>query len=281
MNFSSSVVVRGMLVAALVLCVVLAAVAVHAVGTIHQRTAVAEQATADLEAARSVTATATAKLTTEIAGLRRSLDAREQAYRDLQESARASGDPNLIAGLDAAPAGTPATAAAGDRPGGGPSWLERLRQEDPARYQQLQTDREQWRQRVAERFQEAVAKIDDRFQTAQTEEEADLLSALAETISQMDELREKWHAVRELPDDQRHEAAGELRAESMALYQKLTDLRAQDRQFQLTQLAGQIGYQGANQTAQFVDGVQQIINDTDTSVSRLFGFGRGRGGPGR
>ena len=170
--------------------------------------------------------------------------------------------------------GTPtAAAAAGDRA----TWLERLRVEDPARYEQIQREREERRQRVEAMVRDELARLDDRLQVARSQEEADLVNQLAAAVARLDELRARWQQLRELPEEERRAASAELIPESRAAYETLADLRARDRQMRLEQLASDIGYQDQQGATEFVDAVQRIYDETDVSPQRFFRWGRGGG----
>ena len=119
--------------------------------------------------------------------------------------------------------------------------------------------------------------MDDRLQKAQTKEEVDLVEQIADATAKLQELGQRWQQVRELPDDQRREAAATLGAETREAFQTLSELRQQDRQFQLQQLATQIGYKDSNSAGQFVESVNTIIKDTEINPMRGMGWGGGRG----
>jgi cytochrome c553 len=83
--------------------------------------------------------------------------------------------------------------------------------------------------------------------------------------------------MRDLSEEERRKQSEQLGTESRQVYQQLSDLRRQDRQLQLRQLASQIGYQDAKDVAAFVDTVQRIYRETDSGSGRFFGR-RGGGG---
>ena len=109
-----------------------------------------------------------------------------------------------------------------------------------------------------------------------------LISQISDTVGQLNDLRQQWQDIRELPEDQRRQKFEELATTTRDAYQALTTLRAQDRQMQLQQLAAQVGYSSAADQKQFTKAIQQIYQETDTSMERFLGFGRGgsRGGGG-
>jgi hypothetical protein len=158
---------------------------------------------------------------------------------------------------------------AGNRDRG--SWLERLREEDPARYQQIQEERERRRQVIDEWFQQKLAALDERIQNATSREEAELADQIAATLARANELRAQWAALRDLPDDQRRAAAEQLQQETRATFRRLNELREQDRQLQLTQLARALGADPNH----FVETVTSIYRNTDFIPGRGGGAGNG------
>jgi|YelNatPaOPRAMG01_1025707.scaffolds.fasta_scaffold04144_16 hypothetical protein len=158
--------------------------------------------------------------------------------------------------------------------GGEMSYLERLRTEDPERYKQIMADRERRRQRLTEELNRQLARLDQRLQGATTQAEVDLVTQIADTLTHLNDLRQQWENVRSLPEDQRQAATEALISDTRASYQKLNELRAQDRTLQLQQLASQIGY---SDPAGFAAAVQNIINETDANPSRFLNGGRRSG----
>lgn len=159
------------------------------------------------------------------------------------------------------------------------SYMERLQRDDPERYKQIVAQREQRRKQMEQWYQDQLAALDQRAQTAPTKEEVDLATQISDTLAKIQQLRESWRAVRDLPEDQRDAAIEQLRTEQRDAYQTLNDLRERDRQFQLQQLAAQVGYRDAGSMAQFADAVQQIYKNTEYSPPRG-GRGDGSGGGG-
>ncbi len=215
----------------------------------------------------TVSATAKEKL------LQRLLDERVAAYAKLQAELdalrKSGGEPAAAAPV----VSEPATASRA-------TWLERLKAENPVRFQQIQQQREQRRQGVDERFRDQMTRLDERLETVESQEEAELVVQIADSVAKLDELRAQWQQLRGLPEEERRAAAPQLMAESRDAYETLSNLRARDRQLQLQQLAADIGYRDAGGTTEFVDAVQRIYTETDTSLNRFMGMGRwGRGGP--
>ncbi len=143
------------------------------------------------------------------------------------------------------------------------SWMERIQREDPERYKQIIAQREQRRKQAEQWYQDQLAALDQRAQAAPTKDEVDLATQISDTLAKIQQLRQSWQAVRDLPDDQREAAVDQLRTEQRDAFQTLNDLRDRDRQFQLQQLGAQVGYRDAASMAQFADAVQQIYKNTE------------------
>jgi hypothetical protein len=180
----------------------------------------------------------------EIAELRRKLDDAERQLDEKEQQNRA---------LAAPPSGAPAENQQPQRS----SWLARIREQDPDRYAQIMEARERRRQAAEEAFQEQLDRLHDRWDAARSEEEANLIAQINDTLLRLHDLREKIRAA--TTDEQRREIGGELRD----TWRELADLRARDRQMQLDQLAASIGYTDDASRAQFLSAVDQIIRETD------------------
>ncbi len=156
------------------------------------------------------------------------------------------------------------------------AWLDRIRQEDPQRYQQIVAQREQRRQQAEQAFQDQLAELDVRAQNAPTQQEADLATQVADTLSKLNDLRTQMQAARNLPEDdpQRQVQLDQLGQETRPLVQQLGQLRAQDRSLQLQTLGKTLGLDD-NKTQTLVDSVPQIYQNT------RYGQGGPGGGGGR
>lgn len=162
------------------------------------------------------------------------------------------------------------------------AWMERLRQTDPQRYQQMVEQREQRRRQLEEWYQEQVARLDQRAQTAASAAEVDVATQIAEALTRLQELRDRWSAIRDLPEEQRRAAAEELQAETRTLYRALGELRELDRKIQLENLARGVGYSNPSDVQKFVDTVTAIYKNTEYSPPRPTAGenrGGGRSGP--
>ncbi len=220
-----------------------------------------------------------------LVALEQLLRERDEAYSRLQQQ-YAESEKRLAAvqasDLEKQPAvaSVPTSAPSKERS----SWLERLKTEDPERYAQIQQDREERRQRAAMFFDSQLDRLDERYRVAQTQQEIELLEQIADKLVQLDELRQQWITLRELPREERRDQARELGAASMQTYYDLVRLRNQDRQLQLDQLARQVGYDTEPDAATFVTAVEQIFDETDTNPMKFmsgggYGFGNRRPAP--
>lgn len=155
------------------------------------------------------------------------------------------------------------------------AWLEELKKDDPARYEQMVQEREEARQRVQSSFAEKAAHFINRDTSHMAEEEQKQYQFMLQLLDQTWRLSEQMRV--DLPRDQRREIAHALRDNMNTLEPLLTD----ERQREFYALGRQLGYSG-NDATQFVQYVNQIIEVT--SLQNIFrsmrpgGFGAG-GGP--
>jgi hypothetical protein len=235
----------------------------------------------DLEAQLATRSTTPAPPTQPLAddpgGYRQALAAEASANAALRaELARLKGETKAP---PAVPVVATPTAEPQPRNSSGGSWMERLRQEDPARFAQLQEERERRRQVAEEWYHDKLAALDHRAQTATTREEAELADQIANTLARAQELRAQWGALRDMPEEQRRTAIEQLQQETRDAYRQLHQLRDQDRQFQLSQLGQALG----TDPTRFVESVTGIYKNTDYTPSRGGGWGGGprwgEGGP--
>jgi vacuolar-type H+-ATPase subunit I/STV1 len=207
--------------------------------------------------------------------LRQLLEEKELAYIQLQDEYRQY--QRERAGTNA-PAIAPSAAAASTN---APiPYMERLRQNDPERYRQMIEQREQRRKQMDEWYRDQLAKLDERAQSAQSQQEAELANQIADTLAKLNELRDQWRALRDMPEDQRREAADQLQAQTRDAYRTLNELRELDRQVQLGNLARSIGYTDADAIQAFVDNITGIYQNTRYTIGRGGGGGGGGGNGG-
>jgi DNA repair exonuclease SbcCD ATPase subunit len=163
------------------------------------------------------------------------------------------------------------TAIGGDstnRPprGGGPggnAWLDRLRQEDPARYKQIVEQREQRRRAAEQWYQDTVNQLDQRAASAPTQAEAELATQIADTLAKLNDLRQQWQALRELPEEQRQAQMTDLVAQTRQLERQLRDLSQQDRTQQLQSYANSLGIADEAGQQDFASGISAIYSNTN------------------
>lgn len=218
------------------------------------------------------------------ATLRKLLDEKDAAYIELEDKYRQLSR-QAPTQQTASVTPRPADSNRGGRGSGSNTnrvaWMDRLRQQDPERYQQMVTAREQRRQQADQAYQEQMAQLDQRAQTAATPDEAELATKIADTLDQINQLRQSWRDLQNLPEDQRQVQGQQLAQQTREAYQALGVLREQDRATQLQNLATQLGLQGQNAQS-LVEGVPQIYKNTQYTPQGGRGGGPGGsfGGPG-
>lgn len=205
---------------------------------------------------------------TQMAALRKQLEAKDAALVNLEESLRpAPSDEDSPAENSPPPEGS--------RRGPGPtsgvssnqvSWWDRMRTEDPERYKQMQEERDRRRKQMDEWFAGQITWLDQRAQTAQTQRETEVTTALANTLARMNEVQQQFRAARELPDDQRRDVMQKLGEESHDLSRTLSKLREMDRDVQLENLARSAGYTDPQAAQNFAKSVRNIYKNTEYNV---------------
>ncbi len=211
--------------------------------------------------------------------LRRLLEDRELAYAQLHDelaqlNREAQPTPARSADAPRTTSGNPRSTGQ-DR--GGQSWLDRIRQVDPERYKQLIEQREQRRKQTDQWYADQIAQLDERAQSSPSQREAELANQIADTLAKLNDLRQQWQAIRNLPDDERRVQSEQLRAETGDAFRTLNELRDRDRQTQLANLGRSVGYNDPNTVQGFVDSVTDIYKNTEYNPGPGFGGG-GRGG---
>jgi hypothetical protein len=179
---------------------------------------------------------------------------------------------------------TPASTSAVTRAGFGPpfsrrngsNFLERIRLQDPERYKQVMQQMQQRQQQAAQEFDDQMAGLVARAQTAATPDEADLVNQITDTLDKINELRQSRQALADLPDDQRQAQMQPINDQLREAYTQLNELRNQDRTLQLQNLATQLGLKSSD-SQNLVDGVAQVYKNTSYQPQRGPG---GPGGPG-
>ena len=149
--------------------------------------------------------------------------------------------------------------------------MAQLKTSDPARYAEMQKQRDDFRQRMqtqADERAEFLRKIDA---TGMTDEQRANHEKLTQAVEQA---RATMAQIATLsPED-----AAAARQQMMATMGSVSDLYQQERRYLLEQTGRAMGYQQDADLGQFVDYIQQIVDQT--SMPRGFGGGRGgNGGP--
>lgn len=230
------------------------------------------------------TRTAAADTETEADRLRVMLGEKETAYAQLREEneqlkQQASKESPLRVTTSSA---TNAVGSSG-RSGGG-NFMDRIRKDNPEMAKQWEADRERRKQEAETRYQDALAKLQERRQQSQSPEETALVDLLLASMNKLHEVGESWQNMGSITGPNRMEQYRQLAQDSSAAYQDYSGLLAKDRQLRLSQLATQVGYKDPAQAKQFAESIQKIYEETDAGVSRMLGgpapgFGRGRGAP--
>jgi hypothetical protein len=155
-------------------------------------------------------------------------------------------------------------------------WLARVQRDDPERYRQIVTAREERRRQSDDWYREQFDRLDQRAQTSPSQEEVDLTTQIADTLGKLSDLRQQWDAVRALPEDERGAAAQQLQADTRTLYQQLNDLTRQDRLQQFQTLFGTLGFDPKS-AEEYAKSSLTIFDNTRYTPQRGGGPGWGMG----
>lgn len=232
------------------------------------------RAEAELRQAKTAYEAVLAVRTAELAKLRKRLKQDEDSYAQLLNDNEQLRN-QVAAGL---PAGGRPVPEAGDARRSPAAWMERLRQEDPERFQQFTQARQQRQQAVEEAYKEQAATLAQRAKNAATPAEAEVLAQVTATLDQIQQLRQSRSELADLSPEERQAQAQQMGDQLRQAYENLDALREQDRTVQAQNLAAQLGLRG--QSAQAVlAGVTQIYRNTQYTAPHGRG-GFGGGGPG-
>lgn len=152
-----------------------------------------------------------------------------------------------------------------DRRGG--DRMERLREENPEAFAEMQRRREEFRAEMEQRARDRtdfVASLDTRNMNATQRENHE---RLLEAIAYADELRAAM-------DDPNAERTPEMRREMGETMATISALYEEERRYLFEEAARSVGYKNDDASA-FADHIQTIIDNTS-----MMPFGGGRGGPG-
>lgn len=266
---------RGILVLTAVAGVLVLLLALGLVVQAHRWGGKLARAEAELQQAKTTHEAVLAARTAEIAKLRKRLKQDEDSYAQLLNDNEQLRN-QVSAGTP--PPGGRSMPDAGDARRSPAAWMERLRQEDPERFQQFAQARQQRQQAAEEAYKEQAATLAQRAKNAATSAEAEVLAQVTATLDQIQQLRQSRSALADLPPEERQAQAQQMGEQLRQAYENLDALREQDRAVQAQNLATQLGLRG--QSAQAVlNGVTQIYRNTQYTAPRGRG-GFGGGGPG-
>jgi hypothetical protein len=178
-------------------------------------------------------------------------DALRRRLAELDQALAARGPNNAPSAAGAAASST------NDRPrrGSFTARMEQLKTTDPDRYAELQKQREEFRQTLAQREQdrqEFLAAVDVRNMT---EEQRANHEKLLETAALIDALRAQMEQAQD------GAARDQVRAQMGEAVAALGELYGAERQYLLEQTARSVGYEGS-QVYDFVDQMQTLIDNT-------------------
>jgi hypothetical protein len=170
-----------------------------------------------------------------------------------------------------------APAAAPAAPATNASWrarmeerLAQLKRDDPARFEALAKQREEFTKRIQTQADERVDYLKKVDTSAMTEEQRANHEKLLQAITQAQKLLTQMETLSP-------EEAGDARRQLFEAAGSLPELCQQERRYLLEQTGQALGYQAGAESAQFADYIQQIYDQT--SLPRLPGFrGGNRGG---
>ncbi|OPZ27370.1 MAG: hypothetical protein BWZ02_01673 [Lentisphaerae bacterium ADurb.BinA184] len=156
------------------------------------------------------------------------------------------------------------------RPGQGPGeFMQRLRENDPQRYQEMQTRIKEFNDRMTTALGEQEAFLSTLDAAAMSAEQQNAHTRLLAALQRMREINEQLSADPEAAD------VPDLRREMFENMTVARDLLAQERQTALQDLARQLGYR-EQETSQFADYVNQVYESTSLPMGRMGGPRGGR-----
>ena len=148
-------------------------------------------------------------------------------------------------------------------------YMERLRQENPERYEEIQTRIREMNARRAEGIEAQTALFNTVNMESLNDEELENHTQLLAKLQKIEELNRLIQDP--LMEEQRGELYRQLRNESGSLRELLSN----EREILLRQFAVDLGYK-PEEAGQFSEYVKQLYETT--SARNVFGWGGGRGG---
>ena len=142
--------------------------------------------------------------------------------------------------------------------------MAQLKHDDPARYEEMQKQRDDFRQRLQNQADSRAEFLKNIDTAAMTEEQRANHEKLAQTVEQARALMAQIATMAPADAAAARQQMGDALGSVSELYQK-------ERRYLLEQTGRALGYQQETEVSQFVDYVQQIYDQT--SMPR--GFGRG------
>ena len=144
--------------------------------------------------------------------------------------------------------------------------LERMKEEEPERYEEMQKHREEFRDRMERTTAERAAFL----------LEVDTANMSEEQVASHEELvgliEATWALQRQLRDDSAEVNHHDVRHELMANVYRISQLYGQEREYLLEQTGRELGYEG-EEVQTFASHIQGIMDMTSVNP-----FGGGRGG---
>jgi len=148
--------------------------------------------------------------------------------------------------------------------------MAQLKTDDPARYAEMQKQRDDFRQRMQTQAEERAEFLKNIDTAGMTDEQRANHEKLVQAVEQA---RTTMAQIANMsPED-----AAAARQQMAATMGTVTDLYQQERRYLLEQTGRAMGYQQDSDIGQFADYLQQIYDQT--SIPRGFGRGGGAGGP--
>ena len=258
---------RATIIAGIVLAVATALTTVQA----HRLSARLEAANAELEQLRTATPKA-GQHGDEVAALRHQLQQEKERYARLQERKTTAEETAALAGT---PTGSTASAGNPADRGAPPTFadfqarmnarIEQLKKEDPERYKRMVQSRQD-RQKAAEQaLTEQVTSLAQRAQATANPKEADIITQVATTLDQINQLRQSRSELHNLPPEQQQVQAQQIGEQLQQARQTLETLRQKDRAIQTENLATSLGLQGSG-VQTLVSGLEAIQKNTQYSA---------------
>jgi len=242
-------------------------------------------ANAELEQLRTTTAPKSGQHGDEVATLRRQLQQEKERYSRLQARKSVAAETATTAAGSVPESAALATTTAG---GGAPPTfadfqarmamrIEQMKKDDPERYQRMVQARQDRQKATEQALTEQVTSLAQRAQASSNPKEADIITQVATTLDQINQLRQSRSELRDLPPEQQQVQAQQIGDQLQQAYKTLDTLRQQDRAVQMENLAVKLGVTGSNIQA-MADGVKAINQNTQYNVGGDHQHGRGNGG---